>query len=61
MKDDNRICSIYRIIDKQTGELLYIGKDKSQIQNRFQQHLTERRKIVSNHQLIDIKLASLEE
>lgn len=29
MKDENRICSIYRIIDKRTGELLYIGKDKS--------------------------------
>ncbi len=49
MKDENRICSLYRIIDKRTSELLYIGKDKSQIQNRFQQHLTERRKIVSNH------------
>lgn len=35
MKDENRICSIYRIINKRTGELLYIGKDKSQIQNRF--------------------------
>ena len=29
LKDDNRTCSIYRIIDKQTNELLYIGKDKS--------------------------------
>lgn len=35
MKDETRICSIYRIIDRRTGELLYIGKDKSQIQNRF--------------------------
>lgn len=35
MKNENRTCSIYRIINKRTGELLYIGKDKSQIQNRF--------------------------
>ena len=31
LKDDTRTCSIYRIIDKRTGELLYIGKDKSQV------------------------------
>ncbi len=55
------MCSIYRITDRRTGELLYIGKDKSQLQNRFQQHLTERRKIVSNYQLIDIKVATIDE
>lgn len=59
MSNDNRPASIYRY--KHNGRLLYIGKDQNANQTRAKEHLTQRRKIVTQYQLIDIVLASIPE
>jgi hypothetical protein len=45
MKDNSRISSLYQIVDKQTGKVIYVGitdkqtQDKSQTQARFNEHI----------------------
>lgn len=39
--------SLYEIYDKQTGELLYVGRDTSKKQRRYLEHLTGRSNVIN--------------